>query len=235
MVLLLLFLEGVLAFISPCILPMVPIYLVYLGGDQTAANESEVKNRIRRRILNTLAFVLGFTLVFVLLGAVATGIGSYLNKHLSSIRIISAVIMILIGIYYLDLIHLPERFRVQVFKNRKQKAETKHEGGVLRSFLFGLAFSTTWLPCVGTFLASALTLAANRSTVFEGMGMLFVFAMGLGLPFLVTSILFERLRGLFGFLKRHARVVRIISGLLLILLGVAMLFDLQGWYMGLFN
>lgn len=238
MLFLLLFLEGVLAFISPCILPMVPVYLVYLSGDAQSNVGLSNKELMRRRILNTLAFIIGFTVIFVLLGAIATGIGSYLNRHMNAIRKISGIIMIIIGIYYLDIIRLPESF-TKYFK-RKQKAQEQDDdvikqGGVLRSFIFGLAFSTTWLPCVGTFLASALTLAANRNTVFEGMGMLFVFAMGLGLPFLITALLFEKLRTTFSFLKRNARLVRAVSGGLLILLGISMLFDFQGLYMGLFN
>lgn len=234
MVYLLLLFEGILAFVSPCILPMVPIYLIYLGGDQRAAVK---QGALKKRALNTLGFVFGFTIVFVLLGAIATGIGSYLNAHMNSIRLFSAIIMILIGVYYLDIIHLPEsiRSRLKINKKHKNSDALEKDASFLRSFAFGMAFSTTWLPCVGTFLASALTLAANRSTVMEGMLMLFVFAMGLGLPFILTSLLFEKLRSAFGFLKKHANLVRILSGLLLILLGISMLFNAQGWYMGLFN
>ncbi len=235
MIYLLLFLEGILAFVSPCILPMVPVYLVYLGGDDRIVVEQD-KKLFQRRVLNTLAFILGFTLIFVSLGAIATGIGSYLNTHMNSIRKVSGIIIILIGIYYLDLIHLPERWKALFVRKKKNESDdVVKEGGLLRSFLFGLAFSTTWLPCVGTFLASALTLAANRNTVFEGMGMLFIFAMGLGIPFLITALLFEKLRSTFSFLKRHGKTVRAVSGGLLILLGLSMLLDLQSFYMGLFN
>ncbi len=235
MIYLLLLMEGILAFISPCILPMVPIYLIYLGGDR---EKSSTRSKpIKYRALNTLAFVFGFTLIFVLLGAVATSIGAYLNQHLSSIRLLSGIVMLIIGIYYLDFIHLPDFIRSKYSKRERNEKSgiLEKETGLLRSFLFGMAFSSTWLPCVGTFLASALTLAANRSTVIEGMFMLFVFSMGLGIPFLITSLLFEKLRSAFNFLKKHARTIRIISGLLLILLGISMLFNVHTLYLAFFN
>lgn len=232
MVYLLLFIEGVLAFISPCILPMVPVYLLYLGGDSRTGDRP-----LRRRFLNTLAFIMGFTLIFVALGAAASGLGAFLQAHMNELRLVSGLVMLFVGIYYLDIIHLPASLREKLPRRagaQRGQGPAPGGGGAARSFVFGLAFSSTWLPCVGTFLASAISLAANRSTLSEGMGMLFVFSMGLGLPFLLASLLFEQLRGSFNFLKRHARAVRLISGLLLILLALSMLFNVQSLYMGLF-
>lgn len=207
---LLLFLEGIITFISPCILPMIPIYISYFAGA-----EGEQKFRTFR---NSLAFVLGFTMIFTLMGAAASTVGVFLQAHLRIINLISGIVMILFGINYLELYSIPifnKTFQFNFNLNTKNK-------GMIGTFLFGCIFAIGWTPCVGTFLSSALMLASNSTHVVEGALMLFLYSLGLGIPFILSAFLIHLLAGTFQFIKTHYSIIKGISGILLIVIGICM-------------
>ncbi len=219
--LLLLFLEGVLTFISPCILPMFPVFLMYLG------NESRLKGK--PLVMNLLGFIIGFTLVFVTLGATATALGSLLSSNRLLLQRIGGVIIIFFGLNMAGLLHIR-------LLNRQSSLRMKHEGnGMISAVIFGIVFSFGWSPCLGTFLGSALILASDASTMLLGMFYLLVFSLGLGLPFFITGMLFSKFESSFDFIKKHYGIITKISGIFLVLIGLLMALNLFGYYQRLFN
>jgi len=217
----LLFFEGVLTFVSPCILPMFPVFLMYLS------NESQKKGKAL--ILNILGFILGFTIVFVLLGATATALGSLLSQNRVVLQRVGGVIIILFGLNMGGFINIK-------FLNYQRGLTMKKEvSGFFSAMIFGIVFSFGWSPCLGTFLGAALILAADAQTLGTGMFYLFVFSMGLGLPFLLTGILFSKLEQAFQFIKKHYTIITKISGVFLIIVGLLMALDLFGYYQRFFN
>ncbi len=219
----LVFTEGILAFLSPCILPMLPIYLMYLCGN------GETQMDRKRLIVNTLGFIAGFTIVFVLLGATASGLGSLIKENRMLLQRVSGVIMIVFGLNFTGLVNIPLLNCVKTFETQTSNLK------FFSSMVFGAAFSFGWTPCLGAFLGAALLLASNAATLYEGVALLFVFSLGLGIPFFVTALLWERLQGAMQFVKRHMRVIQIVSGAILIIVGILMVFDLFGYYMGIFS
>ncbi|MEG0091746.1 MAG: cytochrome c biogenesis CcdA family protein [Oscillospiraceae bacterium] len=210
------FLEGIFAFVSPCILPMLPIFLAYISADETQS--------VKKRFINTAFFVLGFSTVFVLMGATAFSFGSFLNSYKGLLTRLAGVGMVFFGFVYLDIIHL----------NLGGSTTAKKRSGILGSFIFGVSYSFGWTPCLGAFLGSALMLAGAQQTAIKGMLLLFSFSMGLGVPFVVFSVLYEKLYTTTRFLKRHSQTIKNIGGSVLILTGVALVFDAFGYYLGLF-
>lgn len=217
----LVFLEGIAAFISPCILPTLPIYLVYLGGKAGETEEQE-KSRV---VVNTLGFILGFTIIFTLMGATASALSSVINSNKVLLSRISGGIMIVFGLHYMGV------FNIKIL-NREKRAQFNRPKALKfgASLLFGMAFSFGWTPCIGPLLGSALLLAANTDTAFQGVFMLFCFSMGLGLPYLATAVVFDKLTKVFNFIKKHYNTVKIISGILLIVVGLALIFNLFGYW-----
>lgn len=217
------FTEGFLAFLSPCILPMIPIYLLYLGGSDEV-NEKDPD----RLIINTIGFVLGFSLVFVALGATASALGSMLTTNRVLLQRIGGLIVIIFGLNYLGVLKVG-------FLNRTKTMGTKTENlKFWSSLLFGAVFSLGWTPCLGAFLGSALLMASNVNTMYQGMALLLTFSLGLGLPFLLTSILWDKLQRTFNFIKRNLHVIQMVSGVLLIVVGILMFLDRFGSYANLF-
>lgn len=217
------FVEGLLAFLSPCILPMIPIYLFYLGGRK----EEGGKGR-KRLFVNTLGFVAGFTLVFVVLGATASALGRLISEHRLLLQRLGGVVVVLFGLNYLGVLKIGWLNRSRVLRA---------EVGDLRFFsslLFGAAFSLGWTPCLGAFLGTALILASNLNTMYQGMGLLFTFALGLGIPFLLAALLWGRLQNSLGVIKRNFRRIQAVSGALLVVVGLLMIFDLFRFYTDLF-
>lgn len=201
------FLEGLATFLSPCFLPLLPLYLAYLGGGASGS--------LRKRMCNSLAFVAGFTVVFVLLGALSASLGYLLRRHQGLLSLLAGLVVMAFGLQYLGL--LPGA----PFKGGLgQKAMTRLHPG--KSFLFGLAFSIAWTPCLGTFLGAALMLAGQRGRVVEGVGLLFAYSLGLGLPFLFMAFLLDRLEAQIAWVKAHFGLLQKICGLALVLLGLLM-------------
>ena len=201
------FLEGIITFISPCLLPMLPIYISYFAG----GGERKIKTTLK----NATGFVLGFTLIFIAMGALAGTVGSFLQKYQIAVNIISGAIVILFGLNFLGI------FKLNIFKGSSKKANTKNLG-FFSSMLFGIIFSVGWTPCVGAFLGSALMLASQQGHVLEGVIMLLTYSIGLGIPFILSAVLIDKLKTAFDFIKRHYNIINIISGSLLILIGILM-------------
>ncbi|MGI5963197.1 MAG: cytochrome c biogenesis CcdA family protein [Lawsonibacter sp.] len=201
------FLEGIITFLSPCLLPMLPIYLSYFAGGGERSG--------RRTLLGAVGFVLGFTVVFVSMGALAGTIGSFLSAHQKWVNGISGLLVILFGLNFLGL--LP----VSLFRGGSHFSGV-HQPGFFASILFGMVFSVGWTPCVGVFLGSALVLASQQGHVLVGMLMLLCYSLGLGIPFLLSAVLIERLKSAFDWVKRHYKVINWISGGFLVLVGIMM-------------
>lgn len=217
------FTEGFLAFLSPCILPMIPIYLLYLGGSDEVDGKPP-----DRLMINTLGFVLGFSLIFVALGATASALGGLLVTYRVLLQRIGGLIVIVFGLNYLGVLQVG-------FLNRTKTMGTKTENlKFWSSLLFGAVFSLGWTPCLGAFLGSALLLASNTNTMYQGMALLLTFSLGLGIPFLLTAMLWERLQRTFTFIKRNLHIIQMVSGALLVLVGVLMFLDRFGSYANLF-
>lgn len=202
------FLEGIIAFISPCMLPLLPIYISYFAGG--AENK-------KRTLTNALGFVLGFTAVFVLLGAFAGFFGGFLVRYSKWVNIVAGGIIILLGLNYLGII------KISILNKNYSIKNSPSEPGFLSSVLFGAVFSIGWSPCVGAFLGSALMLAASSQESYKGILMLLSFSMGLGIPFVLSALILDKLKGVFDFIKRNYKTVNVVSGILLLLLGSAMM------------
>jgi len=210
MVYLITFLEGLISFISPCMLPMIPIYLTYFAGDANKKNNT---------IINSIAFVVGFTFVFCLLGVFAGTIGSLLKTHQNIVNIVCGIIVIIFGLNYLEV------FNIKIFKggSKGQKKIT----GIFSAFLFGTVFSINLTPCVGAFLGSALMMASASGTVFRGITLLFVYSIGLGIPIILSAFLIKKLNIVFEFIKKHYAVINNICGIFLIIIGITMMFGIM--------
>lgn len=212
------FIEGLLTFISPCILPMLPVYFLYLAG--TSIEEKATSPSIKRKLItNSIGFVIGFTVVFVLLGATVTSLGHFLISHKDLLRKISGIVMVLFGLNFLGIL------RIKFLSIEKRIDFKFNQLGFLSSIVFGIVFGFGWTPCLGAFLGSALVLAGNSKTIFEGILLLLVYSLGLGIPFILSSIVIDHLKEAFKQIQKHSRLINMISGILLILAGVLVFTD----------
>jgi len=210
---LLLFLEGILTFVSPCLLPLLPLYLSYFAAGQEGKG---------RPLINVLGFILGFTLVFVLLGAFAGTLGMLLVRYVVAVNLVTGIIVIVFGLSFIGVVRLN-------FPSLAGRLNAKVRNlNFFSSAFFGIVFSVAWTPCVGAFLGSALMMASMQGGTFNGIVMLLVYAMGLAVPFVASAILLDRMRGAFDFIKRNHRTVNVISGILLIVVGLLMASGLMG-------
>ena len=200
------FLEGVITFISPCLLPMLPIYISYFAG----GGERSVK----KTLTAACGFVLGFTVVFVTLGALAGTLGSFLRTHQTAVNLISGAVVMAFGFNYLGLL------RWNLFRGSGRAVQG--ELGFFSAMAFGVIFSVGWTPCVGAFLGSALMMASQQGKVLVGMGMLLCYSLGLGVPFLVSAVLIDQLKSAFNWIKAHYGIINKVCGVFLLLVGAAM-------------
>ena len=211
------FFEGVLTFISPCILPMLPIYFIYLAGD-TEGDKGKNKKK-RNLVLNSIGFVIGFTIIFVLLGATATSLGVFFKEKKSTLKIISGIIVFVFGLNYTGFI------KIGILNKQKRLDFQFEKLNFLKSIIFGMVFSFAFSPCVSAFLASVLARASVSDTLIEGMLLLFIYSIGLGTPFIISAIAFENIKGVFKTIQKHNRIISIVSGGLLMLAGLALIFN----------
>jgi cytochrome c-type biogenesis protein len=210
------FLAGFATFISPCVLPLIPVYITFITG----ASLDELKNSSRpagTAFFNSVCFVLGFGLVFVLLGASASFLGGFLSAHRDAIRWAGGIIVIIFGI------HISGLFPIKFFYMEKRVEMKKLSLGYFGSFVVGLVFALGWTPCVGPILSSILILASTQETVYRGVALLSCYSLGLGIPFILTAVFIERSLILFASIKKYFRVIEIVSGAILVLLGVLMI------------
>jgi len=206
------FLEGIITFISPCLLPMLPVYVSYFLAGEDSGNS-------RRALRNALAFVLGFTILFVAMGVFAGTAGRFLIRWQTVVNLVTGAIVVLLGLGYLGVI--PLRF------GGFGAGAGAPNGGFFRTVLFGMVFAVGWTPCVGAFLGSALMLASQQGSITQGAVMLLIYSLGLGIPFVLAAVLIDKFKAAFDFIKRHYRVVNAVSGAFLIAVGITMMF---GWF-----
>lgn len=202
------FLEGIITFISPCLLPMLPVYVSYFAGSNNKTT--------RKTLNNAIGFVCGFTTVFIALGALAGTIGSFLTKYQTAVNIVTGLIVIIFGLNFMGVLKL------NIFSGIS-KGKKDGELGFFSSYIFGLTFSISWTPCVGVFLGSALLLASQQGTVVSGIIMLVLYSLGLGIPFILSAVLIEKLKSTFNFIKKNYRIINIICGCLLVVVGILMM------------
>lgn len=200
------FLEGIITFISPCLLPMLPIYISYFAGGQRTT---------KKTILGACGFVLGFTIVFVAMGALAGTLGSFVREYQSAVNVVGGLIVVVFGLNYMGI------FNFSLFRGGSRMQAPG--GGFFSSVLFGMVFSVGWTPCVGAFLGSALLLASQQGRAMEGMLMMLCYSVGLGIPFLISAVLIDKLKGAFNWIKAHYSVVNLVCGALLVFVGVLMM------------
>lgn len=211
------FLEGMISFISPCMLPMLPLYISYFAGNA---------DKKHRTFLRAGSFVLGFTLIFCLLGLFAGTLGAFLSEYKAIVNLVSGLIVIVFGLHYLDVIPLP------FFKGLQKTHEIN---SIFSAFLFGVIYSVSLTPCVGAFLGSALMMASASGTALQGVLLLGTYSLGLGVPFLISAVLIEQLHTAFGFIKAHYRVINLVSGIFLIVVGVMMALGWMNALMAFFS
>lgn len=210
------FIAGLLSFLSPCVLPLIPSYIMYITGisysDMLAEHPSHV---IRQKtILHSLCFISGFTVVFVLLGASATFIGSFLHENATIIRKIGGILLVILGIHVTGI--LPLKFLLG-----EKRVSIKHKpAGYAGSFLIGITFAAGWTPCIGPILAAILTVAATEDKVYQGILLLLIYSLGLGLPFFLSSLAMHRFLAVFNRFKKYIRMFEIITGIFLMVIGV---------------
>lgn len=211
------FLEGFISFISPCMLPMLPIYVSYLvGGDE------KKKNSLPR----ALSFVLGFTVVFCLLGVFAGTLGALLSRYQTAVNVVCGAVVVILGLSYLGVIPL----------NFLKGIKGQHKiNGILSAFAFGVIYSVSLTPCVGAFLGSALMLASSSGGALKGLLLLLVYSLGLGIPFVVSAVLIEQMTTAFKFIKKNYKIINTVSGVFLIAVGVLMAFGLLGRLLAMFG
>ncbi|HEX2350866.1 MAG TPA: cytochrome c biogenesis protein CcdA [Ktedonobacterales bacterium] len=217
------FLAGLLSFVSPCVLPLTPVYIARLVGPSIwEGQQSDKTTRAALRRATTLhaaAFVLGFTLTFIALGATASELGAFLSERQLALREIGGVLLVILGAHVAGLIRIPglnleRRFSVQV-----------GQSSYAASLLIGLIFALGWTPCVGPILASILVIAAQSQGLGAGVLLLAIYSLGLGLPFLALGLAFDRLAPLLKRLTPHLRAIELVTGGLLAFMGVAIFFN----------
>ena len=223
---------GVLSFISPCVLPLVPGYVSLISGtgvDELRSNEQRV---MRRVMLNSVTFILGFTVVFIALGAVATSVGQITRQYYSILTRIAGVVIIIFGL------HLTGIFKIKALYADKRMHEVKGGSTALGAFVVGFAFAFGWTPCIGPILATILAFAASQDTVMRGVLLLAVYSAGLAVPFLLTSLGVDRFLAFYTRFRRHLHTVEVVSGVLLILIGALVLtrhFTVLSGYLSFLN
>ena len=202
---LLIFIEGFASFISPCVLPMLPMYISYFAGQDKS---------LKKTIINALGFILGFTILFILLGVFASTLGKIIQKYIYYINIVFGIIIILFGLHYMGIL------RIKILNKTKGIKRKEKDLSFFSSILFGILFSICWTPCVGVFLSSALIMSATYGCITQGVIMLFLYSLGLGIPFIITAISLEKLKTTFQLIKNNYNIINKIAGIILIISGI---------------
>lgn len=199
---------------------MLPIYIVYFTG-------ADPNKDTKKTMINAIGFVLGFTFIFVILGAFAATVGALLRQYQTIVNIVTGIIVIIFGLSFIGV------FKFRLFNRTHNIKSNIKPLGFISTFLFGLIFAIGWTPCVGAFLGSALMLASQQGSIIKGILMLLVYSLGLGIPFIISAVLIDKLKNTFDLIKRHYRIINIICGLLLIIVGIFMMTGLMGTLLSL--
>jgi cytochrome c-type biogenesis protein len=210
------FIAGLLSFLSPCVLPLIPSYITYITGLSFADLQAEhPSHKIRMQIMvHSLLFIAGFTTVFVLLGASATYIGGFLQEHMGLLRKIGGVLIIIFGV------HVSGIFDIGFLLGEKRLSLHRKPAGYAGSYIVGVAFAAGWTPCIGPILASILMVAATENMVYRGIALLLIYSLGLGLPFFLASLAMHQFLVFFNRFKKYIRIFEMITGVFLIIVGV---------------
>lgn len=212
------FLAGLVSFLSPCVLPLVPGYVSLISGvgvEELKVRESQLLGKL---MLNSISFIFGFSIVFIMLGAISTEVGQVMARYKSLLAQVAGVVIILFGL------HLTGIFRINALYADKRLHGVKGGSTVGGAFLIGFAFAFGWTPCVGPILAVILGFAAAQDSVLKGVGLLAVYSLGLAVPFLLTALALERFLKFYGRFKTFMHAIEVASGALLIALGVLLVF-----------
>ena len=213
------FFAGLVSFLSPCVLPLVPGYISIISGsslDQLKADEKQAA-LYRTVLLNSVMFIVGFSITFIFLGATATWVGQFLLSRMRLLGQIAGIILIVFGI------HLTGIFKINFLYKDKRFHSVEKPRGLLGALVLGLAFAFGWTPCIGPILAGILTIASTKQTVFEGMFLLAIYSAGLGIPFLLTSVALNKFLTFYSRFKKHFHAVEVVSGALVIAVGLLIL------------
>ena len=228
-------LAGLLSFLSPCVLPLVPPYLCFLGGttfDQLTGEDETPSHVYTTVVMSSVAFVLGFTTVFVILGATATAAGQLLAANLPLLAKIAGVVIIIAGLHFLGVIHLPILHREARYHADSRPA------GLVGAYVIGLAFAFGWTPCIGPVLGAILAVAAGEDSVRQGVSLLFVYSLGLGIPFIIAAIAIRPFLNTMQRFRRHLATVEKVLGGFLVLTGILFLTNamtlISSWMLELF-
>jgi cytochrome c-type biogenesis protein len=212
------FVAGIISFLSPCVLPLVPPYLIYLTGAtiEQVANDKTASASRRAVMMSALMFVLGFSTVFVALGASASLIGGLIRAWSAQLSIAAGIVIIIMGLHFLGLTRI-------ALLMREGRLTAPKPVGMWGAYVMGLAFAFGWTPCIGPILAAILSVAAAEATVTKGAGLLAIYSAGLGIPFLLAAFMIEQFSALLGRLKRHLATVERAMGVLMVLTGIGFL------------
>lgn len=204
------FLEGVASFISPCVLPMLPIYISYFAGKEDS--------KTSRALLNSIGFVIGNTIIFILFAIIASYAGALALGIQKYIKILFGVVIIILGLNYMGILKIK-------FLNKEIRIKKKIDDFTFfKTILFGMMFSISWTPCIGSFLGSALLLIANKQNILQGILLMLVYSIGFGIPFIISAVLIEKLKNFYNLIKKNYKTIKIISGVILIVMGVYVIF-----------
>ncbi len=225
------FIAGLLSFLSPCVLPLIPSYITYLTGLSFADLQAEhPTHKVRQTaMLHSLAFILGFTVVFVLLGASATLVGSFLNQHASFLRKAGGVLVVLLGVHVTGLVP------IGMLLGEKRITLHRKPAGYAGTFLVGIAFAAGWTPCIGPILAAILMVAATEENVYHGIILLLIYSLGLGIPFFLSSLAMHQFIVMFQRFKKYIRIFEICTGIFLVLVGIMIYFNWLSRLSGVFT
>ena len=200
------FLEGIASFISPCVLPMLPIYISYFAGKEDS--------KTSRALLNSIGFVIGNTIIFILFAIIASYAGALALGIQKYIKILFGVVIIILGLNYMGILKIK-------FLNKENRIKKKIDDFTFfKTIIFGMMFSISWTPCIGSFLGSALLLIANKQNILQGILLMLVYSIGFGIPFIISAVLIEKLKNFYNLIKKNYKIIKIISGVLLIVMGV---------------
>lgn len=226
------FIFGLLSFISPCVLPIVPGYISFISGVSLDEMKEHSSSGLKKMLMNSILFVLGFSLVFVLMGAGATTFGNFLLEQKSILSLVGGALIIIFGI------HMTGLFRISALNYEKRFYMQNKSFGLFGSFLVGLAFAFGWTPCIGPILATILAIASQQESVSQGILLLSFYSLGLGIPFIITAISINLFFNFFNKVKKYFHLIEVIGGILLIAVGILIMTNkltiIASWLIKLF-
>lgn len=210
------FTAGVISFLSPCILPLIPSYLAFITGIslEELSFEKNLKHIRKAVAINSLMFILGFSIIFISMGASATFIGKFLARNIRWFEIIGGAVVILLGFHFTGV------FKIKFLEREKKIHLRKKPLGLLGTMAVGMAFGAGWTPCVGPILGTILTMAATTQNIFKGIALLALYSLGLGLPFLISGLVIHKFFEYFKAVRRYFNVITAVGGILLIIIGI---------------